>query len=201
MITAPSHPQTLLALANRIPQIPTLKNSVLLLIDIQNEYVDGALPLAGAEAAVSVASAVLRRAREEGATVVHVAHAGAPGGMFDRTARRGAIVDAVAPHTDEPIVEKKLISAFTGTNLANILSATAKRDLIVFGFMTHNCVSSTVREAVEKGYSVCVVGDACGTRDLPLGEKVVAAQDLHVAELAALGDRFARIIRSADLGA
>ena len=61
--------------------------------------------------------------------------------------------------------------------------------------MTHMCVSSTVRAAVDQGFGCTVVGGACATRDLPDGTGGAgAAVDLHRSELAARGDRFAVVV-------
>lgn len=65
--------------------------------------------------------------------------------------------------------------------------------------MTHMCVSTTARAALDLGYRSTVVASACATRDLPdaLGG-VVDAKTVHRAALAALGDRFAIIAPDAD---
>lgn len=64
--------------------------------------------------------------------------------------------------------------------------------------MTHMCVSSTVRAALDLGYRSTVIASACATRDLPDGlGGVVDAATLHRAALAALGDRFAVIAPNA----
>jgi nicotinamidase-related amidase len=66
--------------------------------------------------------------------------------------------------------------------------------------MTHMCVSSTARAALDLGYPVTVAADASATRDLPApGGGVVSAGDLHRAELAALADRFACVTDSASI--
>ena len=111
-----------------------------------------------------------------------------------------AIVDALAPIAGEPVVEKRVVSGFVGTDLAARLGDLAARPLIVAGFMTHNCVSSTVREAGDRGHVVVVAHDACATRDLPGPDgTVVAAAELHRATLAALGDRFAHLASVAEI--
>ncbi len=80
------------------------------------------------------------------------------------------------------------------------LPAPGAAPLIVAGFMTHNCVSSTVREASDRGFAVTVVADACATRDLPAPDGgVVSAAELHRSSLAALSDRCARVVALADL--
>jgi nicotinamidase-related amidase len=193
-------PRTLLEMSNRVPPLPALQEATILLIDLQEEYRSGPLALSGVEAAIGRAADVLARGRAAGARIVHVAHAGAAGATFDRSAPRGQIVAPLAPLAGEPVVEKTLPCSFTRTNLADVLDLGGRRPLVVMGAMTHMCVSSTVRAASELGYLVTVVGDACATRDLPLaGGDVVPAADIHRAELAALGDRFARVVEAADL--
>ena len=65
--------------------------------------------------------------------------------------------------------------------------------------MTHMCVSSTVRAALDLGYSTTVVANACATRPLPTHDgSVIEADTLHLAALTELGDRFAVIVDKAD---
>lgn len=187
-------PPTLLDLAGRTIALPTLADATLVLIDLQTEYVEGPLALPGAAAALDAAARLLAAVRAEGGRVVHVAHAGRPGGLFDRQARGGAFVAAAAPIDGEAVVEKRAVSAFVGTDLADRLPAPGTATLIVAGFMTHNCVSSTVRTAGDLGHTIVVAHDACATRALPGPEGiVVAAEALQAAALAGLADRFARL--------
>lgn len=188
-------PKTLLEMAGRKPAPPKLAESILVLIDIQNEYLDGPIALPGAGAAVAKAADLLARARKAGAKVVHVAHKGGKGGLFDRDAHRGAIVDALAPIAGEIVIEKPRPNSFSGTSLAEAIG-TPGAPLIMVGFMTHMCVSSTARAALDLGYQTAVAADACATRDLPRPDGgVIDARSLHEAELAALADRFASVFR------
>ena len=60
--------------------------------------------------------------------------------------------------------------------------------------MTHMCVSSTARAALDLGLRVTIAGDACATRDLPDGRGgTLAARTIHEVALAELSDRFALI--------
>jgi nicotinamidase-related amidase len=188
-----STPTTLFALAGRIPAPPRLADATLVLIDYQNEYLEGPIALPAARAAVDRAADLLARARAAGARIIHVAHKGPPGSLFDRAGARGAIIDALAPRDGETVIEKPRPNAFSGTELAAAVGA-PDRPLIVIGFMTHMCVSSSVRAALDLGYATSVASDACATRDLPQpGGGIVAAGTLHEAELAALADRFAGV--------
>lgn len=199
-MTAAALPPTLLALAGREIAPPRLAEATLVLIDLQYEYLDGPLALTGVGAALERASALLAAVRAAGGRVVHVAHAGRPGGPFDRAVRRGAIVAAVAPRPGEPVVEKRAVSAFLDTDLATRLPEPGAAPLIVAGFMTHNCVSSFVRDAGDGGHAITVAHDACATRPLPGPAGIVIdAADLHAASLAGLADRFARLASVAEI--
>lgn len=174
---------------------PKLAESTLVLIDAQQEYVTGRLRLSGVEAALQEAGRLLAAARAAGAGIVHVRHKGRAGGLFDPDSPSYAINEAVAPREGEPCVDKGLPNAFAGTELDALLRDRGARSLVFAGFMTHMCISSSVRAALDLGYASTVVAGACATRDLPDGQGgVVEAANLQRAELAALADRFALIV-------
>jgi nicotinamidase-related amidase len=194
-----TEPKTLLSLSGADMTPGALSKSTIISIDCQNEYVDGMLPLPGVTEALAEVRRLLERARSAGTPIVHIAHKGAPGGAFDRTAANGQITDAAAPIGEEMVIEKPLPNAFAKTNLADALDEIGRKELIVCGFMTHMCISSTVRAALDLGYRNTVVATAAGTRDLPLaGGGVIDARSLHDASLAALADRFAIIAGTSD---
>ena len=158
----------------------------------RTEYLDGKLALPGVRPAVDALARLLAKARDAGAAVVHVQHKGRAGGLFDVEARGGAIIDTVKPAGSEAIVHKPLPNAFAQTDLDATLKKLGRTQLIIAGFMTHMCVSSTARAALDLGYKATVVADAAATRDLPdpMGG-VIGADALHRAALAELADRFA----------
>jgi nicotinamidase-related amidase len=190
--------QTLLQMSGLTQPPIDLAASTLVLIDYQNEYLDGPIALTGGREAVDCMALVLAQARQASARIIHIAHKGSPGGVFDRAAHRGAIIDAVAPVGEEITIEKPRPNAFSGTNLAEAIGQT-DTPLLIAGFMTHMCVSSTARAALDLGYRSIVIGDACATRNLPVQTGEIAAADLHNAELAALADRFAWIVSAVQL--
>ena len=57
--------------------------ATLVIIDAQNEYLDGKLALPGVKPAVEALARLLAKARAAGAPVVHVQHKGRAGGLFD----------------------------------------------------------------------------------------------------------------------
>ncbi|USG61724.1 cysteine hydrolase [Sneathiella marina] len=190
-------PKTLLSLSGANTTPCALSDAALIIIDCQQEYVDGMLPLPGVQRALSAVSGILSRARNLGSPVIHVAHKGAAGGAFDRAAANGQIVPQASPDREEIVIEKPLPNAFAGTTLADELARIGRKELIICGFMTHMCVSSTARAALDLGYRNTIIGEACATRDLPMvGGGVLDAVTLHQASLTALADRFAVIAGS-----
>ena len=182
------------------PDTPSpLDKAVLVLIDLQREYTDGALRLSGVDAAVEKAAALLDLARASKVPVIHIVHhtaAGAP--VFDPTGPMAEIVPAVAPRDGEPVIVKRLANAFAGTDLQRVAGDTGRAEMIVAGFMTHNCVSSTVRSAVDHGWRVTVVAWATATRDLPDGKGgVVPAADIQRGVLTGLSDSLAVVVEDA----
>ncbi|MCZ6586791.1 MAG: cysteine hydrolase family protein [Alphaproteobacteria bacterium] len=193
-----SEPKTLLQLAGADLEPAKLNGASLILIDMQYEYLEGPIAVTDATAAIAHAKSLLEIAREAGSPVIHVAHKGRAGSLFDRDAKRGQIVDELAPMAGEITVEKSLPNAFAGTQLQAQISNTdsGRNDLILCGFMTHMCVSSTARAALDLGYRVTIDADSCGTRDLPDGRgSVIEASTLHNVALVELSDRFAVIAR------
>jgi len=193
-----NEPKTLLQMAGLEPRPAPWNQSLLILIDCQNEYLTGALPLVGVEAALDQCALLLDQARQADAPIIHVHHVGRVGGPFDPEAERGAICDTVDPSAGETRVAKTLPNAFADTDLQTVLEESGRKNLVVGGFMTHLCISATVRTTLDHGYTTTLVGAACATRDLPDGAGgVVKAADLHRAELAALSDRFCGVVADA----
>jgi nicotinamidase-related amidase len=196
-----TEPQTLRSMAGAPADPARLGDAVVIIIDAQNEYVSGALPLPGVEEALAEIDALLTKARSAGAPVIHVKHIGAAGSAFDPDDPRGDFAEGAKPLPGEAIVEKRLPNAFADTNLGVRLTASGKKKLIVAGFQTHMCISSTVRAATDAGYDSTVIASACATRDLPSsdGSSAVSAKDIHEISLASLADRFAVIAPYTDV--
>lgn len=199
METALSEPKTLLELAGADLTPSSIADAALVLIDIQEEYRRGPIAVTGFDTAAVEAANLLSRARGAGTTIIHVAHKGRPGGLFDRDAERGQIAGEVEVRPGEAVIEKSLPNAFAGTQLQEFLQKAGRKNLILAGFMTHMCISSTARAALDLGYRVTVDADSCATRDLPDGMGgVIPAATVHNVALAELADRFAIIARRAN---
>jgi nicotinamidase-related amidase len=189
---------TMLQMAGAAPTPATTADGILLIIDAQREYTDGLLPLTGVRAAVEALAGLLDKARSAGTPIVHVRHQ-SKGKAFNPSSSGYEIVSALTPRAGETIVDKGLPNAFAGTELAKHLAASGRKNLIVGGFMTHMCVSATVRAATDHGFMSTIAADTVATRDLPdaTGNGTIQADAVNRITLAALSDRFAWVVPKA----
>jgi nicotinamidase-related amidase len=155
------------------------KNTALLVMDMQAPIV-GMLP-ANAAPTVNAAKAIAH-ARSNNIPVMYVV-VGFRQGMPEVSSRNKGfaaskeklanadmnawmkIDAAVAPQPNDIIVTKRRISAFTGSDLAVVLSAFDIKHLVLTGIATSGVVLSTLREAADKDYALTVLSDACADAD------------------------------------
>ncbi len=170
---------------------PPLAESALLVIDAQRAYSDdGALPLPDIGSASARLSELLADARRRDVPIIHVAHVGPPGTPFDPT-DGGRFLTCAVPLTGEIVVTKSLPNAFAGTDLRGHVES-LDRPLVICGFMSHMCVSSTARASLDLGRTTSVVSDATASRSLrsTITGTSIPAATVNDAALAALADRF-----------
>ena len=74
-------------------------------------------------------------------------------------------IDELKPKDPEIVLDKVGTGAFHGTDLREILASQSIENLIITGVTTGVCVSSTVREASDRGYNVLVLEDCCAEPD------------------------------------
>ncbi len=72
-----------------------------------------------------------------------------------------AIPAEVAPADGEPIVTKRRVSAFAGSDLDLLLRSQGIARLILTGIATSGVVLSTLRQAADLDYGLTVLADAC----------------------------------------
>lgn len=75
------------------------------------------------------------------------------------------IHESVQPLADEPVITKRRVSAFAGSDLEVILRSRQIDTLVLTGIATSGVVLSTLREAADKDFALTVLSDACLDRD------------------------------------
>ncbi|KAJ8096594.1 Isochorismatase-like protein [Lipomyces tetrasporus] len=178
------------------PSTATTKDSVLVIIDAQNEYATGHLETKNVDSTRRTISSLLQKYRDADGDIVHIVHKTAPGApVFTPDTELAKVFSELEPNAREKVVEKQFPGSFTGTNLGAIIKDTGKNKLVLTGYMAHVCVSTTARQAAEQGYDVLIVADAVGDRDIPGAEAELVVK----ITLAELGDAFATIVESSSI--
>jgi nicotinamidase-related amidase len=179
-----------------------MPDTALIVIDIQNDYFPGgAMELEGAEAAGLRANEALARFRGKKLPVIHVRHLSLrPGATFFLPGTRGAEIHAsVLPLEGETVIEKSFPNSFRQTRLEEILKGSGVKNVVMAGMMTHMCVDASVRQAVDLGYKVTLLADACATRAQSFGGETIPARQVHAAFLAALNGFYAKVVNAHEL--
>ncbi|MFE0014336.1 cysteine hydrolase family protein [Mesorhizobium sp. NPDC059054] len=190
------HPTIRTIAGAQAPQHLDPARTALLVIDFQNEYFNGRMPIPNGEKALANARRLIERADAEGTTVYHVQHvapAGSP--VFAEDSETSAFHRDSQPAANHAILRKSSVSVFPTTDIDQRLKQSGIETLIITGLMTHACVAGAARDAVPLGYNVIVAEDACATRDLDTDNGQTIAHDtLHRAALASIDDTFGDIL-------
>jgi nicotinamidase-related amidase len=155
---------------------------VLLVMDFQHGIVEG---FTGSDSpVVSAAGRAVKAARAAQVPVIFVRVAFRPGfpEVAESNASFGAIMASgadsyteahpatqvhasLAPLPGEPIVVKRRVSAFSGSDLDVLLRGIGAGTLVMAGIATSGVVLSTLRQAADLDYRITVLEDACADRD------------------------------------
>ncbi|MDR3516433.1 MAG: cysteine hydrolase family protein [Azospirillaceae bacterium] len=169
----------------------------LILIDVQNEYVTGNLPIEYPDVRLSLRN-IARAAQAAVAAQIPIivvqnsAPVTAP--LFAKGTPGWALHPVVAGLPAAHSIEKSLPSAFTGTDLAAWLTGQDIGILTVAGYMTHNCVDSTIKHALHDGWQVEHLYDATGSVSYANQVGTVSAEAIHRAFSVVLQSRFAAVL-------
>ena len=99
------------------------------------------------------------------------------------------------PREGEAVVVKSVNAAFIGTDLDLRLRRLGADTLVVFGFTTDMCVSTTIRMGANIGYRAVLVADACDCFELPDGlGGTISAENVHQTHVATLAFEFAQVV-------
>jgi nicotinamidase-related amidase len=169
----------------------------LIVIDVQNEYVTGDLPIEfpPVDAALANIGRAMDAARAAGVPVVVVQNfAPADSPLFARGSEGAELHPVVASRERDHYVEKSLPSAFAGNDLKAWLAERGIDTIAVAGFMTHNCDASTVFEATHAGLAVEFLVDATGAVPYANEAGSASAEDIHRVFSVVMHTRFAAVV-------
>lgn len=138
--------------------------------------------------------------RAQRAPIFHIRHEGTrPASSFLPGGTGFAVKDEAREHDGEPVIVKRVNSAFIGTDLEKRLRAAGVASVVICGATTNHCVETTTRMAGNLGFDTRLVRDATWTFDRigPDGD-AHAAEDIHAMTLSNLNGEFATIVTTAE---
>lgn len=162
-------------------------NRALLVIDVQNEYFTGALPITYPHGHLANVLRAMDASAEHNVPIVVVQHTFAQPDkpFFQRGTVEWQLRPEVSDRPHDLLMEKNLPGSFTGTDLENWLRGRGVDTVAIAGYMTHMCCDTTARQAVHRGFSVEFLSDATGTLPLKNSAGEVSAEELQRAILCA----------------
>ncbi|MCU0541729.1 MAG: cysteine hydrolase [Oscillatoriaceae cyanobacterium Prado104] len=159
----------------------------LLIIDVQNEYFFGGLPVTYPQGHLTNILRVMDAATAQNIPVVVVKHTFPQPDrqLFQPGTPEWELHPEVKARPHSFSIEKNLIGSFTGTPLESWLRQENIDTVAIAGYMTHMCCDTTARQAFHRGFTVEFVGDATGTLPINNSAGEVTAEELHRAILCA----------------
>ena len=164
------------------------RHTALLVMDLENDIIHpdvafkdlGFAKMVADNNVLGKTNELLAAARGAGVKVIYVSIKFRPGyperpanaGLWEAIHGANALVegtwgaqihDDVAPQESEVVVTKKGASAFTASDLDQILSTAHIGTLILSGVATNFAVEGTARQASDLGFNTIVVGDCCAS--------------------------------------
>ena len=138
--------------------------------------------------------------RTQRAPIFHIRHEGTrPNSSFRPGSTGFPVKDEARELSGEPVIVKRVNSAFIGTDLESRLRAAGIRSVVICGATTNHCVETTTRMAGNLGFDARLVRDATWTfeRVGPDGD-AHSAEAIHAMTLSNLNGEFARIVTTAE---
>lgn len=144
----------------------------LIVIDAQNEFSEkGKRPVPNFQSAMRVISKRVDQARSENRPIAWVRHFNKPNeskvflpGTWGTEFSTG--FGANPGRSLEVEFQKNVYGAFTGTDVGNWLKKIGSETILLVGFYTHGCVSTTAREAIMRELGVSIDPDGTGACEI-----------------------------------
>lgn len=177
------------------------QNAALVLIDVQNVWDHPKWGRRNNPEAEANIAQLLHAWRETKRPLFYFQHLEeGPDTLFKAGTHYGEIREIVRPLAGEPILQKKVHSAFMGTDFEERLHKAGITTLYITGFMTNGCVETTARMAGDLDFNTFVVSDGTATFDRVGPDGTLhPAEEVHMMSLTSLHRTFATIVTTAEV--
>ena len=176
-----------------------------LVVDFIRAYTSPGSPLyaPAVSAAVSATGEVLTAARARSMPIIYTqvmySTSGLDGGLFVRKvpvlrtlvpgAPGAAIVEEIAPDKNDVVITKQYASAFFGTPLASMLTASGIDTVILTGCSTSGCIRATAVDSMQYGFRTIVPRECVADR----------AAEPHEANLFDINSKYGDVVGKSDV--
>lgn len=172
----------------------------LLVIDVQREYFDGALPITYPTGHLEKILEAMDHANSKGIPTAVIRHhqKDPESPIFRKDSEMWQLHPEVEQRPRGTLIDKQLPGSFTNTNLGSWLKEQNADTISIVGYMTHMCCDTTARQAFHEGYRVEFLKDATGTLTVEneagkataeqLQESILVAQQMFISEVLGLSD-------------
>ncbi|WP_040769712.1 cysteine hydrolase family protein [Novipirellula maiorica] len=169
----------------------------LLVIDVQQEYFDGALPVTYPVGHLDQILRVMDEAKQAGVPTAVIRHhqPDPDSPIFRLNSDAWQLHPEVEKRHRDVLIDKQLPGSFTNTNLADWLKKVDADTVAIAGYMTQMCCDTTARQAFHRGYKVEFLSDATGTLDVEneagsvtakqLQDSILVSQQMFISEVIA----------------
>jgi nicotinamidase-related amidase len=176
--------------------VERMSKRALLVIDAQNEYFTGKLPVSHPQGHLANVLRAMDAATANGVPVVVVQHTSPQpdSPIFRRGTPEWDLHPEIARRPHELLVHKNLPGSFTGTELESFLRKHGVDTVVIAGYMTQMCCDTTSRQAKHLGMNVEFLSDATGTLGFTNEAGSASAEELHRATLVSQQILIAKVI-------
>ncbi|MFI8708912.1 cysteine hydrolase family protein [Bacillus sp. NPDC077411] len=178
-----------------------IDNAALIIIDVQKAFDHEKWGKRNNLEAEQNIESLLKIWRKKKYPVIHIQHLSDNIHSIMHPSHEGSkFKDMVKPIEDEVIIQKKVNSAFIGTNLEEYLRSNGIEKVVIVGLTTPHCVSTTTRMSGNLGFDTYLISDATaafgmkGTNDI-----YYSAEEIHAISLATLHEEFATILTTKEM--
>jgi nicotinamidase-related amidase len=172
----------------------------LLVIDVQNEYFTGKLPVWNSDRSLGNILQAMDVAREKAVPVAVIRHADPEenAAIFRKGSPEWELHPEIAKRPYDVLIDKQWPGSFTDTGLENWLRRQGVTTVTICGYMTHGCCDTTARQAFHLGFSVEFLADGTGTVPLNNEWGEISAENLHQTVLTVQAARFSKVLNTSD---
>lgn len=172
----------------------------LLVIDVQQEYFNGALPVSFPSGHLENILSVMDAANKAGVPTAVIRHhqADPQSPIFRLNSEAWQLHPEIESRPRQILIDKQLPGSFTGTKLDEWLRSVKADTVTIAGYMTHMCCDTTARQAFHRGYKSEFLSDATGTLTVENSAGVATAEEMHRSILVAQQMFISDVVSSED---